>query len=587
MFTPKQRQTIKFEVVKKVLPKLLALALEQWRTLLVGLIALAVGSGINLLFPALVRMFLNGSLGFTLEDNLSEAAVILLLLFALQSVCFYVRHLTFLTAGQRAVADLRKKLFARLLSKEIPFFDQTKSADLVTRLTSDCQLVQGAVSINISVLLRYSIQVVGGIVLMSLISAKLTLIIGLVVPAVVLGIRTWGGSLQQASRRMQDALARMGVVAAERLSGIRIVRVFSSAPREAAVFRSAVEEALEAGLSRAKVAARFSSVMVFVVHSTIALIFFVGARMVISSELSVGDLAAFLLYCAIVSASFGFLVGVIDELLTAVGGASRVFELLEEEPSTEKLDCPGFNPAAPLIVFDRVHFGYSGAGQPSLTDLSFEVIEGETVAVVGPSGSGKTTLLSLLCRFYIPSGGEVRYRGLSTTSIPTGELESELALVTQEPLLFSASIFENVLYSRPEASADEVRAALEAANLWELIESLPERLNTEIGERGVRLSGGEKQRLSIARAVLKNPRLLILDEPTSALDSHNERLVQDALGKVMENRTTIIVAHRLSTVQHADRILVLQGGRIIESGKHSSLLERNGLYASLVRHQLL
>jgi ATP-binding cassette subfamily B protein len=587
MFTPKQRTTVSFEVVKKVLPKLLLLVVEQRRHLLVGLFALAVGSAVNLLFPALVRLFLNGSLGLSLEQNMVEAALILLALFAIQSFCFYIRHLTFLTAGQCAVAGLRKRLFSQLLSREIAFFDRTKSADLVTRLTSDCQLVQNAVSINISVLLRYSIQVIGGIVLMGLISARLTLIIGLVVPAIVLGIRMWGGSLQRASRKMQDALARMGVVAAERFSGIRIVRVFSTPQREELTFGEVVDEALNSGLQRAKVAARFSSVMVFIVHSTIALIFFVGARMVVTAEMSVGDLAAFLLYCAIVSASFGFLVGVIDDLLSAIGGASRVFELLEGVDPRERSDSSGFSSDAPLIAFHKVSFSYAGEGEANLSEVSFEVAEGETVAVVGPSGSGKTTLLSLICGFYLPISGQVRYRGLQTSSIPFGELEAELSLVTQDPLLFSTSIQENVLYSRPEATVDEVKDALRAANLWEFVESLPEGLNTEIGERGIRLSGGERQRLSIARAVLKNPRLLILDEPTSSLDSHNEKLVQEALGRVMENRTTIIVAHRLSTVQHADRILVLQGGRIIESGKHSTLLDHNGLYASLVRHQLL
>jgi len=584
------KRDIKLATIRVILPKLFSLALEERRTLALGTLALAVGSFINLLFPALVRKFLNGDFGSSITEHLTEAAVVLVLLFAIQSTSFYLRHLLFLLAGLRSVRRLRSKLFSELIRKEISFFDSSRSADLLTRLTSDCQMVQNAVSTNISVFLRYAIQVIGGLVLMALISGKLTLVIGLTIPFIVLGIKLWGKKLQTASRAMQEALSQLGVTAGERLAGVRVVRIFSSPEREMLAFEKANAETLERGIERGRVAALFSSVMVFVVHTAIAFIFFFGAQMVIKAELQIGDLAAFLLYCAIVSASFGFLVGVIDDLLGAIGGASRVFELIEDtkRANIDYTVAPTFKADTPHFTFNQVGFSYGGVStRTELKDISFTVNEGETIAVVGPSGAGKTTLLSLLARFYAPTTGEIEYRGVPYSGLPIGVVESEIAIVTQEPILFSSTLRENILFARPSASKEELDAAVLTAQLLPLVESLPNGLETEIGERGIKLSGGERQRLSIARAVLKNAKLLILDEPTSALDSENEHLVQEALAKAMTGRTTIIVAHRLSTIQHSDRILVLQNGKIVETGDHKSLTQSNGLYASLVRYQLL
>ncbi len=588
--TQTERAKIDPAMFKRVAPQLLRLAKEEWRTLAFGFVALAAAAGINLVFPALIRSFLKGDLGLSIREGLPAATAILITLLGLQAACFYLRHIAFGSAGLRIVFRLRERLFASLLRQEIRFYDDQRSADLITRLTSDCQLVQSAVSVNISVFLRYMIQVTGGLCLMAFISLKLTALIAVGIPLIVLGIRRWGGQLGAASREMQDALSRASVVAAERFAGIRIVRVFSRPADEVRVYASALDGALQAGLRRTRIAALFSSVMVFIIYSCIVLVFFAGATLVMRNELDIGDLAAFLLYCALVSASFGFLAGVIDEFLLAVGGASRVFELLERDPvvTVGPKGSETFQLSAPHIEFHNVGFSYGGdAPKRALDQVSLSVGRGTTVAIVGPSGAGKTSLLSLITRFYEPTDGEILYAGVPIRELREGALEAEISLVTQDPYIFSGSLAENIRYGRPDASDEDVLRTAETANLAELLQTLPRGLNTELGERGVKLSGGERQRVSIARAILKDPKLLLLDEPTSSLDSHNEHLVQQALQRLMEGRTTLIIAHRLSTVQHASVIFVLKAGRIVEQGSHQSLMEQNGLYASLVRYQLL
>ena len=536
----KERSKIDIQGFKRVFPKLLSLAQEEWRGLAIGMVALALASGLNLVFPAIIRSFLKGELGLTLERDLLFGTCILILLFGIQAICFYVRHLTFTSAGMRVVYRLRERLFGAILRREVEFFDNNQSADLLSRLTADCQLVQGAVSVNISVFIRYAIQVLGGLVLMALISLKLTLVIAISVPCLVLATRFWGGKLQAASREMQAALGRSGVLAGERFSGIRIVKIFSNPTQEVYRYRQMLEKALDAALRRTKIAAEFSSSMVFVIYSTIAVVFYYGATLVISKELQVGDLAAFLLYCAIVSASFGFLVGVIDEIFLAVGGASRVFELIESTPkgSFAQKGAESFSDAAPQVEFRDVTFRYvslaSEIEQPlAVEEISFIIPKGTTVAVVGPSGSGKTTLLSLVARFYEPNAGEIFYSGVAIREIRQEAIEDEVSIVTQTPILFSTSIRENIRYARPGASDSEVEGAAQKANLSELIKKLPQGLDSEVGEQGLKLSGGERQRVSIARAILKNPKLLLLDEATSALDSYNEHLVQEALDLLM------------------------------------------------------
>jgi len=590
----RERSKIDIHGFKRVFPKLLSLAREEWRGLSIGMVALALASGLNLVFPAIIRSFLKGELGLTLERDLLLGTSILILLFGVQAVCFYVRHLTFSSAGMRVVYRLRERLFEAILKREVEFFDNNQSADLLSRLTADCQLVQSAVSVNISVFIRYAIQVLGGLVLMALISIKLTLVIAISVPCLVLATRFWGGKLQAASKQMQEELGRSGVLAAERFSGIRVVKIFSNPAQEVRSYRELLERALGVALRRTRIAAEFSSSMVFVIYSTIALVFYYGATMVLDKELEVGDLAAFLLYCAIVSASFGFLVGVIDEIFLAVGGASRVFELIESPPKTSvgKKEKEQFRDDSPQVEFKDVSFRYVSSSseyeQPlALEKVNFAISKGTTVAVVGPSGSGKTTLLSLVARFYEPNEGEIFYCGVATQEICRGAIEEELSIVTQAPILFSTSIKENIRYARPTASDEEILSAAVKANLSELIKKLPQGLDSQVGEQGLKLSGGERQRVSIARAILKNPKLLLLDEATSALDSYNEHLVQEALDQLMEGRTTLVVAHRLSTIQHATQILVMQNGKIMEKGSHEQLMSQAGLYANLVRYQLL
>lgn len=575
---------------KSVAPRLQTLLLNQKKNLTFGLLGLLGGSLINLSLPYILRNFLNESSLENIGSRLGAIILAIIALFLFQGFCFYVRHFYLQVAGLHIVADLKQQVMNSILSQEVSFFDSARLGDLLSRIGSDTEKVQQGLSTNVSVVLRYSIQVFGGVALMFYISAKLTAILLLLIPVIVAFSMFWGKKLRLLSREVQEFLAEASISAEEAISSIRIVKIFSSENKEKLRFKRSIDDTLNSGICRTKVAAIFSSSMVTLLHISIAALFYFGIKQVISGDLSFGDLTAFMLYCTIVAVSFGFLVNAWAEFVQAIGAAERVYEIIDRKPLVKNPEKPrnlgkedGFE-----VAFSNVSFTYPGrAGQPTLSEVSFTIKPGSTLALVGPSGGGKSTIAALIPRLYDPAQGQVLVNGIPVNELEIETLRKHIAFVPQTPQLFSSSLRENLTYGCDEVSEGELLAVIKSCALSELLSRLPDGMETKIGDKGVQLSGGERQRVSIARALLRNPDILILDEATSALDSHNENIIQQALHDLFKNRTTLVIAHRLSTVKHAESVLVVKDGRIVEKGTHDSLIAERGLYASLVEFQLM
>lgn len=569
----------------------LAGSVKKW--LFVGLIALTIGSGINLLFPYLIRAILNETLGLSLQTDLNSVGLILIGLFFIQAIVFYLRHYCFSVAGHRFVADLRVKLFSAIAEQDISFFDSSKVGDLLSRLSADTQLLQRAVTMNISVALRYMLHVIGGIILMAVISMKLTAVILVLAPLIICASSIWGSTLRGLSRRMQTELGETNVIAEESISSIHTVKVYAGVPYEVGRYKTGILKTLQTGIERSHVASLFSSSMVFLVHTGIAVVIWYGGSLVLHSELTVGDLTAFVLYCVIVAVSVGFLTNVWDEFMQAVGASERIFEVLDSTANIVSPKSPAVISSKDLtqahVAFNHVSFSYPTRPEKLVLDgLSFDIPPGQVTALVGPSGAGKSTIASLIARFYDPTSGSITFCGSPLPTLSLEQLRAQISFVSQSPQIFSGTIYQNIAYGRLNARMQEIQAAAEAASIHSFIEALPDKYDTLVGDKGIQLSGGQRQRIAIARAILKNPQFLILDEATSALDSENEFLVQTALQLLMKARTTLVIAHRLSTVQHADQVLVLRDGKIVQQGNHDSLLkDPQGLYHTLIQHQLL
>ena len=582
---------MKAKTKKKLGVRVLQLARPHVAMLGIGMLALALASGINLFFPHFIRQVLNGQWGFDLKTGLPFATGLLIVLFAFQALFFFVRHYAFSAVGHKIVAELRTKLFHSMLDQEIGFFDISRTGDLLSRLTSDTQMLQRAATINISVALRYIIQVIGGTVLMAMISLELTLVILLVVPLLASISIFCGKRLRAISRKMQNELGEANVVAEESINAIRTVRAFSGVPFERAQYSSAIQNSLDTGIDRSRFAAVFTSSMVFLFHSAIAIVIWFGGSLVLQGDLSMGDLTAFVLYCVIAAVSLGFLAGTWDEFMQAVGASERIFEIIDRPSKMPLMNGQGVQLSEKDIVsieFKNVSFNYSARPDVEvLSNISFKIPPGSNTAFVGPSGSGKSTIAALILRFYETSQGKVVYGEHSLNDISLASYYEQISVVSQTPEVFSVSLLDNIRYARPDAKLNEVEAAAEAANLGQFINSLPKGYNTLVGDKGIQLSGGERQRIAIARALLRDPKFLILDEATSSLDSENEHLIQLALKELLKGRTTMVIAHRLSTVQEADQVLVLKSGQICQQGTHQSLIQEEGMYKTFVQHQLL
>ncbi len=566
--------------------RLLRLAKPEWATLTIATIALAAGSGLNLMYPIAVQWMVDAITGVSTTWTFNQAALLLLVAFAVQSVFGMLRAWLFTVSGERVVTRLRKDLYRALLDKDVAFFDATRTGELTSRLAADTSVLQNTVTVNVSMALRFGAGAVGGVALLMWQSPRLALLALGIVPVVAIGGALYGRALRKLSSEVQDALARSTEVAEESLGGIRTVRSFARENLEAKRYDSAVDESFRLAARRALLSGVFAGGAGFAGYAVLGGVVYYGGHLVLAGEMTVGELTAFLLYTLTVAMSLGALSSLWGDLMKAVGASQRVFQLLDERGAIEGSSTGSLPTVRGEVELHHVTFAYpTRPDMPVLTDVSLTLRVGEVLALVGPSGSGKSTIAALVARFYDPISGAVTLDGTALTTLDPTWLREQVGAVSQEPVLFATSIAENVRYGRPTASDDEVRAALSAANALTFVESFPEGLQTLVGERGVRLSGGQKQRIAIARALLKDPKVLVLDEATSALDTESEHLVQEALDRLMRGRTTMVIAHRLSTVRDADRVVVLEAGRVVEEGSHDELLNRDGLYRRLVERQ--
>ncbi|WP_134496038.1 ABC transporter transmembrane domain-containing protein [Microvirga pakistanensis] len=553
-----------------------------------ALAALVLASAATLVVPIAVRRVVD--FGFSEQGRayINAYFALLIVVVAVLAVSSALRYYFVITLGERVVADLRSAVFRHLTSLDPAFFDQTKSGEIVSRLTADTTQVKAAFGVSISIALRNVFLFLGAVVLMIITSPKLSALVLLAIPVIVLPLVFSGRAVRRRSRAAQDRLADASAYAAEAIGAVRTMQAFGMESLTASRFALAAEGAFDAARLSTTMRAFLTGAGIFMVSASVVAVLWYGAQDVLAGEMTGGRLSQFVLYAVFAASSLGQLSEVYGELSQAAGAAERLGEILAAKPAIERPREPKPLPEPSLgtVAFEEVHFAYpTRAEQRALHGLSFTVAPGERVAIVGPSGAGKSTILQLLLRFYDPQDGTIRVDGVPVTEADPFSLRARMALVPQEPTIFAASVLDNIRYGRPEASEDEVRRAAELASAHGFIQALPQGYATLIGERGVTLSGGQRQRLAIARAILKDAPILLLDEATSALDAESERKVQEALDRLMEGRTTLVIAHRLATVRSADRILVMDNGRIVEEGTHDVLLHRGGLYARLARLQ--
>ncbi|GIW34634.1 ABC transporter ATP-binding protein [Meiothermus sp.] len=553
--------------------------------LLAGLSSL-VSTGFFLAFPQLVSRMLDASI--FQQGNLAQIdryTLLLVMVFAGQALFSGLQNYLFARSGEGVVADLRRHLFSHLLSLSPRFFENHKTGDITSRLTSDVATVQGVVSNALVQLFTTPLMFAATLSILFWTNWKLSSFILAVVPLVILVAIVLGRIIRRLSKAFQDKVAEANARAEESISGIRVVQSFTAEKLEAERYSQLIGESYRTALRRALVSSGLSGVVFFTIFSALGLIFWYGGRLVSLGEITPGQLVSFILYAFNVAASVGTLAGIWSQVQSALGASSRIFELLDTPPDLKEPENPiPLTAVRGEVQLENVHFAYDDRGEV-LRGVSLTAPPGQVVALVGPSGAGKSSLIALIPRFYDVTEGRITLDGVDIRQLRLQDLRRHIALVPQETLLFSGSIEDNIRYGNPQASQAEVIEAAKAANAHAFIQEFPQGYQTLVGERGVKLSGGQRQRIAIARALLKNPRILILDEATSSLDSESEALVQEALDKLMQGRTTFVIAHRLSTVRNADRIVVLDKGQVVQQGTHEELLAQGGLYKDLYELQ--
>lgn len=542
----------------------------------------------TLTLPMAVRRVIDN--GFSdsdpsLVNNYFTVLIIIAAVLAFASSC---RYYFVIWIGERIVADLRNDVFANVTRLSPEFFDKSHSGEIVSRLTADTTQIKSAVGATASLALRNVILGVGALVMMVITSPRLSLIVIAAIPLIVLPIVGFGRKVRARSRAAQDTLADATAYASESISAVRTMQAFTNGNHVRGRFSGAVDFAFDAARKAILTRSLLTGFAIFLIFSSIVAVLWIGANDVLAGTMTGGTLGQFLLYAVFAGGAMGALSEVWGELSQAAGSAERLIELLGTKSAIETPNNPVAltKPAKGEIAFKDVSFNYpTRPDQPTLEGLSMAIQPGETVAIVGPSGAGKSTLFALLLRFYDPNTGEINLDGINIKNLAEDDFRSQIALVPQDTMIFASSAADNISYGKPTATRDIIVAAAKAANAHEFIERMPEGYETILGERGVTLSGGQRQRLAIARAILKDAPVLLLDEATSALDAESEKLVQDALENLMQGRTTLIIAHRLATVLKADRILVMDEGKIIEEGTHKALIKKKGVYAGLAKLQ--
>lgn len=570
--------------------RLLGYLRPHWLRMAIAIVGLVISSLVSLAFPLLIGQTIAQVLDQASYAQLNQFVALLLGLFVIMAAAGFVQTYFIGVTGERIVFDLRTSLYQRLLTLSLAFYGEHRVGELMSRLSNDVTLVRAMLTTNITTLLTSLISLIGSVIIVFTLNPALTVFILLLLPALLVTAILFGRPLERLATRVQDQLARATVTVEEGLSGIRTVKSFGREEFECQRYQADLGRSLATALRATAARAGFGSVMLFLGFGAIAAILWFGGRQVISGAMTVGMITSFLIYGFLIAAGMGNLAGLYGELRAATGAIRRVFELLDTQPTVvEAPDAPPMPPIQGRITFEEVSFGYvtgqaplaDGVESLVLHDISLEIAPGEIVALVGPSGAGKTTLCNLIPRFYDPEQGSIRIDGIDIRSVTKESLRGQIGLVPQETLLFGGSVRENIRYGRLDAADEEIVAAAKAAYAHDFILELPQGYDTPVGERGTNLSGGQRQRIAIARAILKNPAILLLDEATSSLDNESERFVQVALERLMAERTTIIIAHRLSTIQAAHRVVVMEGGRIVEIGSHDELLARGGLYAKL------
>lgn len=552
----------------------------------VGLFFLLLSSASSMLFPGLMGKLVDANEGGSYEslletNNINVIATLLFLVFLVQAVFSFFRIILFSQVTENMLADLRKHTYHHLISLPLNFFNKHRTGELNSRISSDVSLLQEAFTTTLAEFLRQILVIVAGIFFLTFYSGKLTLVMLAVIPVVALSAVFFGKKVRKISKTAQDEIANSNTIVEETLSAITVVKAFLNESFESVRYNTIANKIKKLGIKNAYWRASLASFIILALFGSMVLVIWVGMRLKLEGQISTGDLFSFIIYSVFVGASFGGMADLFTQIQKAVGATERLMEILDE-PVEQVSVSESYQDKLEKIELNKVNFFYpSRPDTQVLNNISFSINKGEKVALVGASGSGKSTITNLLLQFYREYEGSINLNGKELSSMDLGELRSHIGIVPQETILFGGTIKENIAYGKPNAKDEEIIAAAKTANAEEFITRFPDGYETIVGERGIQLSGGQRQRIAIARAVINNPELLILDEATSSLDSSSESLIQAAMEKVMENRTNLVIAHRLSTVKNADKIIVLDKGDIVEIGTHQELMEKGGVYKEL------